>query len=78
MNKQKPKKRWWVSRDKEGCDFYGIHHAIGKPGPICYTTFSTHDMVACLTGKQFRGMFALRVKKGESKEIERPILVLVK
>ncbi len=78
MSKQKPKKRWWVSRDKTGTDFYGIHHMIEKPKAINDNVFSSDDTVWSFYGEPFREMFALRVRKGECKEIERPVLKLVK
>ena len=81
MSKQRPKKRWWVSRDKSigtSGDFYGIHHIVERPEVICRNTFPSGEMAACLSGKQFRGVFALRIKKGQCVEIERPKLVLMK
>ena len=78
MSKQKPEKRWWVSRDRTGNDFYGIHHMVEKPKPILHDTFDSTGMTVFMKGEAFRATFTLQVKKGESKEIERPVLVLKK
>ncbi len=76
MTKQKAKqKRWWVSRDGGGRDFYNLHHSVEKPVStgICYAG-ATNTMY----GEVFHKLFALRLRKGECKEIERAVLVLKK
>lgn len=75
--KQKPKKRWWVSRDRTGTDFYQVCYTNEKPIPIA-GTYTCDAAVLIMNAEEFREVFVLRIRKGACKEIERPELILKK
>ncbi|KKN38492.1 hypothetical protein LCGC14_0752960 [marine sediment metagenome] len=68
-------KRWWISRDGKATDFYNFHHCADEPKPII-TCYPMECMVANIRGRGFRELYTIRLKEGECKEIERPVLVL--
>ena len=76
MAKQKQEKRWWVSRDRTGVDFYQFHYACKKPKTIAGDVYPSGDAVLLMRGEEFQRVFTFKLRKGACKEIEHPTLVL--
>ncbi len=78
MSKTKvEQKRWWVSRDNSDSGVYNLHHMVKEP-KLGLAVFPIETCIESMTTPKFHELFTIRLRKGECKEIERPVLVLKK